>query len=311
MNYDHLRYILKIREIGSISGAAEYSFISQPHLSTIIQSFEDKLGFQIFHRSRSGVVPTIEAEDFFKEAEEVIKHIDEFQDYFQYSSDDVYRLKVAAVPYCYPEETISKLLKEHDKNCIDVYLEYLHSFIIPKRVIDGYFEIGFMSYNTFFKKYIEDSIKFNQMHYVEVAKFTPKLLISKKHPAYDILSKDFTKLKDHVMVRSTTLEEDVVPTYDIFKGTSIKLPKKNYITTNDVFAINYYVANGEAYTINLHEDIYPEWLKANGIESIPIHELGESISMGYIYSSANELSPKATALIKCWLEILKQKDIIK
>ena len=311
MNYEHLKYILKVKELGSITEASEYSFISQPHLSTIIQSMERELGFKIFHRSRSGVEATAESRDFFKQAEEVLKHIDEFQEYFKYTTEEIYRLKIATVPYCYAEETVGRMLHLNKAPNIDVYIENLHSFIMPKRVMDGYFEVGLMSYNMFFKKYIEDLIQLNQMEYVEVARFVPKLLISKRHPNFEELSQDFSKLQYHTMVRNIMLEDDVVPTYDIFKNTNIKLPQKNYITTNDVFTINHYISKGEAYTICLHEQVYPEWLAFNGIEQIPLPELGESISLGYIYSTVQEMSPYLASLVTCWKDILKEKNIIE
>lgn len=311
LNYEHLKYILKVKELGSITEASEYSFISQPHLSNIIQNMEQELGFKIFHRSRSGVEPTAESRDFFRQAEEVLKHIEDFQEYFKYTTEEIYRLKIATVPYCYAEQTVTQMLKNNKAPNLDVYIENLHSFIIPKRVMDGYFEVGFMSFNIFFKKYIEDLIKLNQMEYVEVARFMPKLLISKKHPYFKELSEDFSQLQHHTMVRNIMLEDDVVPTYDIFKNTNIKLPKKNYITTNDVFTINHYIASGEAYTISIHEQVYPEWLAFNGIEQIPLPELGESISLGYLYSTAQEMSPYLSALVRCWKNILSNRNIIK
>lgn len=311
MNYEHLKYILRVKELGSITEASEYSFISQPHLSTIIQNMERDLGFKIFYRSRSGVEPTTESKDFFRQAEQVLKHIDEFQEYFKYATDEIYRLKVATVPYCYAEQTVSRIMQTNTAPNLDIYIENLHSFVIPKRIVDGFFEMGFMSYNVFFKKYIEDLIRLHSMEYVEVARFVPKLLISKRHPHFEELSQDFSKLRHHTMVRNIMLEDDVVPTYDIFRNTDIKLPEKNFITTNDIFTINHYLTRGEAYTITLHEQVYPEWLDFNGIEQIPIHELGESISLGYLYSTAQEMSPYLSCLVRCWKDILAEQNIIK
>lgn len=309
MNYEHLRYLLKIKEVGSISGAAEHCFISQPHLSNVIQAFEKKLGFKIFFRSHVGVVPTAEAEGFFRQIEEVLMHIDEFEEYFTFSSEEVYRLKIATVPYCFVEQAIRRLMLKQNKKYIDICLEHLNPFILPKEIMNGHFEIGFLSYNTFFEKYIKDPVLLNQTAYVEMARFTPKLLISKRHPAYDILSKDFTKLENYTMVCNTMFEDTVMSSRDAFRKTSIRIPRKNYIVTNDAFSINYYVASGAAYAISLHEEVYPNWMAANRIEQIPLYELENSISMGYLHKTNNELTPYIVSLIDCWKAILKEKHI--
>jgi DNA-binding transcriptional LysR family regulator len=49
---------LATEEYGSISKAAEYLYISQPVVSKHISSLENELGFPLFKRKHSGVIPT-------------------------------------------------------------------------------------------------------------------------------------------------------------------------------------------------------------------------------------------------------------
>lgn len=58
MQIEYLRYLLDIYNLRSISGAAHYLHIAQTTLSAAVKSVEDELGFPVFRRTPSGVVPT-------------------------------------------------------------------------------------------------------------------------------------------------------------------------------------------------------------------------------------------------------------
>ncbi len=58
MENERLRYLLTIEEEASISKAAERLFLSQPSLSKFVTSVENSIGFKIFKRSASGLIPT-------------------------------------------------------------------------------------------------------------------------------------------------------------------------------------------------------------------------------------------------------------
>lgn len=58
MQVEHLRYLLDIYNLRSISAAAHYLHIAQTTLSAVIKSVEDELGFSVFKRMPTGVAPT-------------------------------------------------------------------------------------------------------------------------------------------------------------------------------------------------------------------------------------------------------------
>ncbi|GAA3124031.1 hypothetical protein GCM10020254_84040 [Streptomyces goshikiensis] len=53
-----LRYFAVVAEEGSLTGAAERLFVSQPALTKQIRRLEDGLGVRLFTRSRSGMTLT-------------------------------------------------------------------------------------------------------------------------------------------------------------------------------------------------------------------------------------------------------------
>lgn len=57
MTQNELLYILTIAEHGSITGAAQELFISQPSLSESLNKVEKQFGKTIFDRTLDGLVP--------------------------------------------------------------------------------------------------------------------------------------------------------------------------------------------------------------------------------------------------------------
>ncbi len=55
MNFQQLKYIVKIADCHSITKAAQELYVSQPYLSKVISDFEAKVKKQIFIRHSSGL----------------------------------------------------------------------------------------------------------------------------------------------------------------------------------------------------------------------------------------------------------------
>ena len=55
--FQNLRYLLAIEEEQNISRASARCLLSQPALSQQLKIFEEKLGFPVFARSKSAILP--------------------------------------------------------------------------------------------------------------------------------------------------------------------------------------------------------------------------------------------------------------
>lgn len=65
INLDHLQYFIEVAQCGSISKAAEKSFLERSNLSAIIARLEDHFGVKLFLRSNKGTTLTPEGEQVF------------------------------------------------------------------------------------------------------------------------------------------------------------------------------------------------------------------------------------------------------
>jgi DNA-binding transcriptional LysR family regulator len=77
LELQQLRQAVALAEHGSFVRAAAVLHISQPALSRSIQNLEQRSGSQLFHRSRSGVVPTDLGRLYIERARDVLRLADE------------------------------------------------------------------------------------------------------------------------------------------------------------------------------------------------------------------------------------------
>jgi LysR family transcriptional regulator, nitrogen assimilation regulatory protein len=71
-----LRYFVKIADMGSMSRAALSLHVSQPSLSQQISQLEDEIGKPLLIRLPSGVRMTVEGAAFYREALQILRHVD-------------------------------------------------------------------------------------------------------------------------------------------------------------------------------------------------------------------------------------------
>jgi len=76
MEIRQLKYFVRIVELGSLTRAAESLFIAQPALSQQMASLEKDLGVKLLARSVRGVTVTQAGEAFYKQANTILKQVD-------------------------------------------------------------------------------------------------------------------------------------------------------------------------------------------------------------------------------------------
>ena len=71
MNLRHIEIFHAVYVNGSVSAAARALHVSQPSVSKMLRHAESLLGFQLFHRTNGGLVPTEDAHTLFTEVGEI------------------------------------------------------------------------------------------------------------------------------------------------------------------------------------------------------------------------------------------------
>jgi len=71
MNLRHIEIFHAVYVNGSVSAAARALNVSQPSVSKMLRHAESLLGFQLFHRTNGGLVPTEDAHTLFADVKEI------------------------------------------------------------------------------------------------------------------------------------------------------------------------------------------------------------------------------------------------
>ena len=75
MRLRHIEVFHAIYISGSITGAAELLYVSQPSVSKVLSHAEQQLGFPLFHRNKGKLTPTAEAEIMFPEIKRIYQQL--------------------------------------------------------------------------------------------------------------------------------------------------------------------------------------------------------------------------------------------
>lgn len=75
MRLRHIEIIHAIMASGSISGAARRLNVSQPNISRVLAHAEQQLGFALFDRRPSGLLPTARAQRLMPEIDQLYQHL--------------------------------------------------------------------------------------------------------------------------------------------------------------------------------------------------------------------------------------------
>ncbi|AKG75210.1 LysR family transcriptional regulator [Salinicoccus halodurans] len=73
MDIKHMRYFVAIVKYGSMTGASNHLYISQPTISKAIQDIETELGMSLFDRTKKKIALTDAGSVFFDQCEEILR----------------------------------------------------------------------------------------------------------------------------------------------------------------------------------------------------------------------------------------------
>ena len=83
LNILYLKYAVTVARCGSITGAAEQLYMNQPNLSKAIKELETSLNITIFQRTSTGVIPTVQGQEFLDSARQILQQIAELEERYQ------------------------------------------------------------------------------------------------------------------------------------------------------------------------------------------------------------------------------------
>lgn len=124
MTLRQIQYIVEVERFGSLSNAAKALFISQSTLSFAIKDLETELGFPIFERTRSGMLPTELGREYLNKAHTALAAFRELENQLPRSDSRCTTLRLASVQSSILSSAIYDFLPEYEESSTPLRLNY-------------------------------------------------------------------------------------------------------------------------------------------------------------------------------------------
>ncbi|WP_296405547.1 LysR family transcriptional regulator [Psychrobacter sp.] len=147
MNTTNLITFITVMQTGSISGAAEKLFITQPAVSKRIKNLEDEFKVTLFDTLGRGIVPTAAANELLPHAKRWLDDYDNFKINIQNSQQTISGKLVIGTSHHIGLHHIPPVLKQFIQAYPSVQLEvhFVDSEAAHKAVLDGELSLAFLT----------------------------------------------------------------------------------------------------------------------------------------------------------------------
>ncbi|NLQ17948.1 LysR family transcriptional regulator [Marinomonas sp. M1K-6] len=182
MNINKLRIFHEVFVTGSITRAAERSYVSQPAASKMLTNFEDEIGYKLFVRNNGKLIPTDEALYLHEEVYGLLQGVNHLEDSIKSAKNSkTGRLRIATIfgpSYQFLPELIAEYMKTHPG--VDVSLHLSGCSAIRQGIASGQYQIGLVDKAQSSSKH--DSVAFDLACYCAVPKDHPAAQLDIIHP---------------------------------------------------------------------------------------------------------------------------------
>lgn len=149
MTLIQLKYAITVAGQNSLNDAAKVLFISQPSLSSAIRSLEKEIGFDIFMRSKNGIIVTTKGAEFIGYAKSVMEQY-ELLDAKYISQTEVKKtFSVSMQHYTFAVNAFVELVKQYGMDEYEFEVHETKTHEVIENVKNRKSEIGILYLNDF------------------------------------------------------------------------------------------------------------------------------------------------------------------
>ena len=183
MKTEQIILALTIAREKSISKAAEVLFISQPTASNLLKSLENELGYSLFQRTRTGILPTREGNEFLTHAVTIERSLNAISQI----GEETQKLdfKIVSQQFDFSALAFENLCEKHHTNeqVIDFSFQIINDSINGfKMVAYDMSDIAVLMCGKTIYESVESKAAQNQMETVFLAERNLELTCRKGHP---------------------------------------------------------------------------------------------------------------------------------
>lgn len=213
MNTNHLKYIIEVEKIGSISRASENLNMNQPQLSKAIRDLENHIGGPIFKRTSKGIITTAKGEEFLMHARHILSSTEALENLYKTTDSDELRFNFMVPRASYIADAFYNFLQSvsHKTKINGAYNETSNMNTLSN-IAMGECNIGIIRYNVRYEQYFLQYAQEKDMRVEPLYKFNCNVLVSKDSALAkeDLITKDML-LDGHSKVLYGDLEVPFLP----------------------------------------------------------------------------------------------------
>lgn len=182
MNLTHLRYLIEVERLGSITKAATALYMGQPNLSKAIKEVEREIGGPIFKRTAKGVVPTEKGKDFLQYAKAIIVQMDKMEDLYNEEPKAKVNFQLLLPRASYITHAFTEFLNKVDKtDRMEIKFKETNSMETINSVVECEYNLGIIRYPIAYESFFTEMLDEKNLKYSEVWTYDYLLLMSKRN----------------------------------------------------------------------------------------------------------------------------------
>lgn len=284
MTLQHLRYIIAVAEIGSITEAAKRLFISQPSLSNAIHEVEREIQFPIFMRTRKGITVTAEGLEFIGYARQVVQQMNVLQDRYITMLPQKKYFNVSTQHYVFATNAFVDMIHTYGQERYKFCLNETQTHQIFENVKNRVSELGLIYLSDNNETVIRRTLDEMGLEFHGIFNVKPHVALYIHHPLAACTSLRLSDLRSYPRLKflqgiyeSSFFSEELYST----------LPVDKEILVSDRAALINMMIGLNGYSIST--GIFPKYMQGDTIKGIPLDEK-ERMTVGYIVNKGQPLS---------------------
>ena len=200
MNLLHMKYALEVAKAGSLSKASEVLLIAAPNISRSIKELENDLGITIFDRTQNGMKLTPEGEEFINFAKEILKQIDDVENFYKTGAPKKQKFSISVPRACYISEAFANFSKSLSKDAAEVFYKETNSQRVIHNILNHDYKLGIIRYAENYDKYFKAMLEEKGFQYELVTEFTYSLIMSANSDLAKKQRISFDDLTNHIEI---------------------------------------------------------------------------------------------------------------
>ena len=288
MTFEQLNYVIEVSKTGSINKAAVNLFVSQSSLSQAIQNLEKELGYEIFTRTRHGVVTTPCGKTFISYLIPIQLQLKQLQNISAVqSSRPTVTFSLANDGFHQPSIICTELFNKY--RSIGIRLEQYDSYGNEARdlVANSLAEIGVVRIWSCYKKMELRQFETRDLVYHPIYEAELAISVGPHNPLFksDLPFVTSDMLANYPMIQYSYLDSG--PFSDIVSKLGLPANSSTAVTSSRT-VIDEMLEHTDAYYLN---SLWPDMRSHNDrIRTLPLHGTDIRSELGWIAKKGKPLS---------------------